>query len=247
MDSLFTFFLLLTKQQFIIPFVIVGFYLLDAPAFFRSLIALLGTMVLAAYLKTVFQVPLKPHLGSGWALPSGHMMAATVFWGVLVWELKQRLFAILLPIVLVGIAVALIHFNYHDPIDVLAAAGFGFAVVIFHIIAQRSFAMTDSMYASLVLCIAGGIIFFGLDQAPMHVITATATLGGLFISELLFRGMPTTLAKKIVGIVLCLALVFGIFFGINYFTKTTTQLVLMIQNALMGLSLRFSAHVSSRI
>lgn len=247
MDSVLSFFLLLTKQQFIIPFVVVGFFFIDSRAFFRGLVALLGTMVLAAYLKSVFQVPLKPHLGNGWAFPSGHMMAATVFWGVLAWELKQRVFMILLPIILVGIAVALIHFNYHDPMDVLAAFAFGIVVIIGHIFVQRAFLLSDSMYASIVLLIAGGVVFFGLDKVPAHVATATAALGGLFVGELLFRGIPTTLIKKLLGAILCVVFVLAVFFGINYLVKTTTLFVLIIQNVLMGLSLRFSSHLSSRV
>ena len=70
-------------------------------------------------LKAYFQVPLYPHLGHGYAFPSGHLQLASF---VYIWMANYKLLAmdklyfILIPL----FAYASVHFHFHSVADVTA-------------------------------------------------------------------------------------------------------------------------------
>ncbi len=81
-------------------------------------------MIFNTLLKDFFKVPLFPHLGEGYAFPSGHMHAATIFYGYFLYKIKNPKIKILIAILLSIIGFSLIQCHYHDWFDVLGAVAF---------------------------------------------------------------------------------------------------------------------------
>jgi undecaprenyl-diphosphatase len=245
-DSFLSFALLFSKQEIIIPLTIIGFYFSRSSAFVKSLMAILGAMVIGAALKSFFQIPLKPHLGTGYAFPSGHMFAATVFWLILTWELRQKLLSLAVIIILSGIGIALVHFNYHDPIDVLAGLGFGLIFVISHILLHHFILVTEVLYGLIMLIISLGTALT-MTVIPGHLYMSFGALAGLTLGSLLFHVVPQTFRQQVIGLVLCgMFIIFG-FMGIPYILHMAKTVVMFWQYLWIGFSLRFSAQVVSKI
>ncbi len=246
LDKILTIALLFSKQEVIIPVTILGFYFVHPQAFVRSLIALLGGMVAVAYLKSQFLVPLKPHLGVGYAFPSGHMFMATVYWTTLSFELRHKLLSLLSAVLLALIAIALIHFNYHDSVDVIAGIGFGLLFVIIHILIHRLLDLNESAYALFMLA-ACLILAYVMSVLPSHLYLSFGALGGVTLASLIFKNIPSKLWQQILGLVICFLIALIALKGIPYLVGKGTHLLTIIQYALLGSSLRLSAHVSAKV
>jgi undecaprenyl-diphosphatase len=81
-------------------------------------------MIFNQLLKDIFKVPLLAHLGSGYAFPSGHMHAATIFYGYILFRTGNIVVKIALLVLLGLIGFALVHLRFHDWFDVLGAVAF---------------------------------------------------------------------------------------------------------------------------
>ncbi|MBA4249706.1 MAG: hypothetical protein C0432_02925 [Candidatus Puniceispirillum sp.] len=81
-------------------------------------------------LKVFFKIPLLPHLGEGYALPSGHMQAAVVFYGILFLSIhhQPKIFVIFI----LSIAFSIVFKNYHTIYDILAAFIVGGIIISTH-------------------------------------------------------------------------------------------------------------------
>lgn len=124
-DSIAQFFLSFSNFGTLLVLFMIGFIALDRKIWGQALFLLLLTMILNVLLKDFFQVPLMPHLGKGFAFPSGHMHAAMAFYGWLFVCYRHPALRFLLLTVLIGIGFSLIYFHYHSFIDVMGAVGFG--------------------------------------------------------------------------------------------------------------------------
>lgn len=246
LDSVLSFALLAAKEWIIIPVSILGFYFVRPQAFVRSLIALLAGMIVVAYLKTIFQIPLKPHLGPGFAFPSGHMFSGTVFWVVLSWELRQKLLSLFTAIILSLLAIALVHFNYHTVIDVIAGFGFGVAFVGFHIIAQRFLDLSEAAYGLLMLVICLALSYF-MTPLLLHIYLALGALAGLTLGSLLFKSVPSKIGPQVLGVVVCGLLTLLALKGFPYIIHQSKQVLTFVQYMFIGFSLRLSAHLVSKV
>lgn len=100
---------------------VLGFYSKKRNAFCRTLYIVLFTMILSTFLKSFFKIPYSNPSFTGYAFPSGHMLAAIAFWGWLAWELQKRWFSVLVFIILPCIAFALIYLDFHTLQDVYGA------------------------------------------------------------------------------------------------------------------------------
>lgn len=130
-SSVFSFFLLFTRDYIIFLLSIFGIIFVDRRLFLRTTILILFGLILNIYLKSLFQVPLKPHLGNDWwAFPSGHTQFAATFYGYLAYSYQDKLIKILCFGITVLVACALVYFNFHDWIDVIAAFGVAALLII---------------------------------------------------------------------------------------------------------------------
>lgn len=124
--------LFLSGPTLMICVFLLGFFLLDSKAYSKALMLLLFTLVYNLFLKSIWQIPLKPPL-EGWAFPSGHMHAAWVFWGWLAWHYKSGITSLLFVVVMLLSGYGLLYHDFHDLKDILGSVGFGsLTIFLFH-------------------------------------------------------------------------------------------------------------------
>lgn len=144
-------FLLPSNKYFLIPFIIIGLCTTKRSYIFKSLIILLLTLIINPLLKSYWQIPLAPHLGNGFAFPSGHMQAAVVFWGFLAWEIDKAGIYLCVLCGLVGMGFSLVHMGYHQYLDVFGAVIFGLTTLLGYGIILNSLKLSKSLFPAKVL------------------------------------------------------------------------------------------------
>lgn len=151
----------------------IGFIVFDRKIWGQALFLLLFTVILNVLLKYFFHVPLLPHLGKGFAFPSGHMQAAVAFYGWLILSYRHLIFRFVLLTVLTGIGFSLIYFHYHTLIDVLGAVGFGsLSLSIYQPYTRIAIFRKNPPLLGLTLCGLAAPIMLFLAQKyfiPSHV------------------------------------------------------------------------------
>lgn len=120
-DLIASFFLKFSHNNIIIPLFFFAYIYLDKKLFFKAAIILLSSVLLNYILKNIFQVPLYPWLGQGYAFPSGHMQSTAVLYGFLWLNIKNSKIRTILPIIIFCVGMSLIYFKYHDLKDILGA------------------------------------------------------------------------------------------------------------------------------
>jgi len=154
-----------THKSFLIPFIIIGYFTFSKEIFCKALFILLFSIMLNAYLKSLWQIPLSPALGKeGWSFPSGHMQTAFAFWGWIAWEFKQIWFMVLIIFLLVVIGFSLVHFGYHHCYDIFGAVGFGILSLIAYDALLRHFLVFKINLPGL------GLLFFILALPMIYLI-----------------------------------------------------------------------------
>lgn len=138
-DYIATFFLAFGNGFIIIPLILWGL-VFDERRLFASALRLVALSILVnVALKISFQVPLSPSLAKeGFAFPSGHMQLATVFYGWLAYNRRNRLLSVGTVCLLTGIAWGLIHFDYHTLYDVTAAVVVAHCLFYLYLVLQKS-------------------------------------------------------------------------------------------------------------
>ncbi len=140
------------------PCVVVGMIFHKRELYAKAACFLLFVMIFNTLLKLLFKVPLFPHLGNGYAFPSGHMHAAAAFYGYILYESKNRYVSGLIVIILSLLGLSLVHCNFHDCFDVLGAVGFTcLEFAVYHALSSKFSARTVGF---LTLFFAISIIIF---------------------------------------------------------------------------------------
>ncbi|WP_010299933.1 phosphatase PAP2 family protein [Candidatus Odyssella thessalonicensis] len=248
MDILSTVFLQGTQFYTIVLIAVVGLVFIDRRIFMRALVITLFSMIVNACLKLIFKIPLKSHLGKGWyAFPSGHANTSTTFYGYLVSQFKNILVTLIGIIVIGGICWALIHNNFHDWSDVLAAVGVAVLLLtIFHFV-ERSRLFKDN-FMLLALLITG--VAVSLEQFLPSIVTHTAIpIGALFGISI------TTVLEKMFGyrginpIVDFLIIMLGIIGLDILFTKLhlTNYTYQVMKFALISFWATYSPHILTQL
>jgi undecaprenyl-diphosphatase len=80
-------------------------------------------MIFNTLLKRFFQIPLFPHLGIGYAFPSGHMHTIAMFFGFILPVAKDKRIKALLSAIILFEIYTLMHSNFHDLADIVGALG----------------------------------------------------------------------------------------------------------------------------
>jgi len=132
------FFLKFGHITFILPAVVLGMLFHKRDLYAKAVCFLFFVIIFNTLLKHIFKVPLFPHLGDGYAFPSGHMHAATVFYGYIIYKIENKAVRTMLVFLLMIMGFSLIHRHFHDLFDVLGAVGFGASeIIIYHFLWQR--------------------------------------------------------------------------------------------------------------
>lgn len=206
MDDICNFLLLFAKEAVLITIFLLGYFLYNRKLFFQAIVLLLLGLIVAAFIKHLFKVPLMPHLGEGWSFPSGHMFAACTFWGFLALELRNKIFSIFVTVLLIGIGFSLMHGNYHILIDVLAAVVFSFIYIILYRFLLSSTPLDqNNALLGLFAFLFGGLLIYSMPFKPIFYLPMGALLGlaiGCLLSQLSYFNKHISLLFEVL---LCLA------------------------------------------
>lgn len=231
-DTIANVFLSLTHTPVIIPLIILGYIWIDHDTFYHATCLTLISMMFNFALKVTFQVPLSPTLGKeGFAFPSGHMQLATILYGWLAFKSNSLVIRIIVAILLIGIGLSLVYFQYHDYYDVFAAVFFALlAMVVYYQVITK--AKRISAWIVIAACsILMLYIYLRFEPMSSHVWMAYYTLIGFMASDKIFYHQISSrrsVLEKIIRSVICLASVFGIVFLFS--NEMFLKLPMMINN-----------------
>ncbi|CDZ75981.1 PAP2 superfamily protein [Legionella massiliensis] len=205
-DHLARIFLLFSSDLIIIPLVVIGLIWLNRETFYHATCLILFSMLVNVALKNTFQIPLSPALGKiGYAFPSGHMQFVTVLYAWLALRVKNFWLTMAIVIVLIGVALSLIHFGYHNLYDVVAAVFFAVILIGLYYLAdlrwQDSVPWLILLFASLLLI----YIVLTSEQIAAHVWMAYYGLWGLISAEKIANRRVVALLRshKLLATLLC--------------------------------------------
>lgn len=214
--------LLFSEPTLMIGVFLFGFFCLNDKAYSRAFMLLLFTMIYNYYLKSIWQIPLKPPL-EGWAFPSGHMSAGWVFWGWLTWHYKNKFFTLLFAVMMSLTAYGLNFHGYHEWVDIIGSIGFGtLTLFLFHWL-NRIPAFKQNIFVVNVIVGALALLFLFLipmpHQAKPHLWLAHGGLMGMAIGWLfLMQFKPASELKithNLITLLICMAGMAGIHFMLS--------------------------------
>lgn len=99
--------------------------------------------------------PLRRHTATGYSFPSGHIQAATTFWGMWMVYINKKCLYYIGSIIIALIGLSRIYLGAHWPIDVMVGISFG---IIFIIIGEYIFKKLSSLEVKILLL--GGALLF---------------------------------------------------------------------------------------
>ncbi|MBA4749022.1 MAG: phosphatase PAP2 family protein [Alphaproteobacteria bacterium] len=171
--------LFVTSEYFVIAFVSVGYLTYKKPIFARALFLLLFTMLLNPYLKSLFEIPLNPCLQkTGWAFPSGHMQTTFSLWGWLIWEIKRKDFALFGVLLITAVGGSLLHFQYHNLLDLGGAVGFGALTLLIYKAACTFLPPKNHPYLGTMMAALGLVLIYLTPENLPHMWIAEGALVG---------------------------------------------------------------------
>lgn len=131
-------FLKLGHVAFIMPFAILLLIFSKTEIYVKAICFLLFSVIWNALLKQIFQVPLMPHLGDGYAFPSGHMHAACLFYGYVLYRMDDKRIKASLLILILCLGWSLHYHNFHDVFDISGAIVFTLCEIsLYHVLTQK--------------------------------------------------------------------------------------------------------------
>ncbi|KTD07559.1 phosphatase PAP2 family protein [Legionella jamestowniensis] len=185
LDALSQFFLLFSNGIVIVPFLIIGLICLDRNLYYQAICLVLISSIINVALKVSFQVPLSPSLAKNWfAFPSGHMQMAAVLYGWIAYKTNIRGIKAVTAILLTGIALSLMHFNYHNVYDIAGALFFALIILGLY---QVVYVQWEKLMPWFLMATAVGLIFYikvMYGQIPSHCWIAFYGLSGLVIGKI---------------------------------------------------------------
>ncbi len=249
MDEIASGFLFLTRNQFIIPIIILGYIWIDCDKFFHATCLILISILFNTALKVTFQIPLSPVLcKDGFAFPSGHMQSATTFFGWLAYRSNSIIVRISIIAILIGIGISLIHFKYHNYYDVLAAALFALLLMLAynHINTAQ---LTKRKSSWIIVCISTilvAYIWFKTKQIESHIWISYYALMGFILAERISHrsNVSASWGQKTARTIICFCIIFGVIFIFS--NKHVISLPLFIAN-LHWLIIGFILPATSRL
>ena len=97
------------NEVVLVPVIIGGFLAIDRKIFGHAIILLMFVMILHAFLKSIFQVPIAAQNIECYALPGRHMSSAITFYGWLILNTKNNFIRCALAVLIAGVGFSLIY------------------------------------------------------------------------------------------------------------------------------------------
>lgn len=240
--------LMACNEMLLVPIIIGGFLAIDRKVFGHATILLMFIMILNAFLKSIFQIPLADHLGiEGYAFPSGHMSSAFTFYGWLLINSKENLLKIILGTVIIGVGFALIYKDYHNIYDILGSVFFCTILLAAYWqsskakqIANRPFIM-----GYIAAALSGVILWYfdSFETVPNHAWMAFMVLCGFTVSWTVFAA-STSSNPSILSAIIGFLCILGIYYLLVQI-KIALQLPYDFQWALVGVLIPLTAKLTS--
>jgi len=215
LDIIAKFFLAFGREEIMVPLSVCGYICHDRNKWGRIIYIILFSMIVASYLKSIWQIPLAGFLKSdGWAFPSGHMFGACAFYLQISREMQKRWISNTAYVLLLGIAFGLIQQKYHNIHDVLGAIGFAIILLFCYniIIKKNFFQKRPDLLIIIILPIALTLILF-IPIIYLHIIAAISGLSCFAIGWMLTYNIstPKRLSIKMISILIFAGIVFIIY------------------------------------
>lgn len=218
LDVLSHFFLKFGHITVIFPIMMIGMIFHKRDLYAKAACFLLWAMIFNTLLKYLFKVPLFPHLGNGYAFPSGHMHAASAFYGYILYKTNNKTVKVGLGILLFCLGFSLIRCHFHDLFDVTGAVGFAIAeLFIYHLISEKF----GDKSVGIVAVISAVSVLFALSiihKIEFHVWLAFYGLIGME-SALSFTkdARLTSLCKKLTAFIMSVSGIWIVWYISNLF------------------------------
>ena len=246
MDCLAHFCLKFGHITVILPLVMVGMIFHKREVYAKATCFLLWVMVINTLLKQLFKVPLFPHLGSGYAFPSGHMHASAIFYGYLLYKTNNKAVRVALLALLCCLGSSLVYCNFHDWFDVLGAVGFSIAEIFAYHLISKNFGDKTAGAVAIFSAIACMLVLHVIFKVEWHVWLAFYGLAGMtsmlfFVKE---QKLQTFLAK-IIALGIAAAIVYGVNYVFNLIAFNAVYLS-TIKFALIPWIIAFSVNVAKK-
>lgn len=234
-------FLFFSTEIFIIPFVVIGYIWKDKDVFLNVICLILISSIINATLKATFAIPLNPSLGiEGFAFPSGHMQSSVILYGWFIKNNRKYWLKTLNVILLIGIGFGLVHFGYHDYIDVFGGVFVGISLIM--IFSKLSDIYGIRLLVSLISFGALLLIYLSITYRILeYVWKMYYALLGVVCSTYYFRNrylIPNLPDKISATVLLFILLVISQLYPIT----TLLPLLNQIPWIFIGFSIPFSLH-----
>lgn len=212
-DSLAHFCLKFGHITFILPIVVVCMIFHKRDIYAKAACFLLWVMIFNTLLKYLFKVPLFPHLGPGYAFPSGHMHAASAFYGYTLYKTDNKILKIGLAALLCCLGFSLIHCHFHDLTDILGAVGFTVAELLTYHVISINFGDKVVGVASIISAVAIMFALSLIHKVEFHVWLAFYALAGmetaLFVTQ---DRRLSSISRKSFALILSVIMIAGVYY-----------------------------------
>lgn len=207
---------------FILPAVVFCMIFFKRDIFAKATCFLLWVMIFNTLLKHLFKVPLFPHLGTGYAFPSGHMHASAAFYGYILYRTGSNFLKCTLGVLLGCIAFSLIECHFHDFKDVGGALLFAILEIgVYHLLA-RYFGEQSVAVIALGSAIAIMVVLSVIYKVEFHVWLAFYGLAGMELAQSIMEDSELhSVTQKFCALGIALALIVAVcyFFKFMAFDK----------------------------
>lgn len=200
----------------IFPIVVLGMIFHKRDLYAKAVCFLLWVMIFNTLLKQLFKVPLFPHLGPGYAFPSGHMHASCAFYGYILYKTRNEYLRIALGALLCCIAFSLIYCRFHDLLDVAGAVGFFAAELLAYHVISHKFDDKVVGYSAIASALVLMLILNHIYKIEFHVWLAFYGLAGMELALLIKDTPLKTIQRKILALAIAAPVIAGVYYLFKY-------------------------------
>lgn len=211
LDELYKFFLSFVHNPVLLPLIIIGYIWLDRRIFFHAASILLLGMLVNGALKYTFRIPLSPSIGkTGFAFPSGHMQTSVTFYGWIFDFTNKYIIKAGIIVIFFGMGLGLMHFNYHDMIDVLGGIACAIFLIKLYKYLLKKYGDEKLSLISIIISTLLILYIYAVDGIRGHSFMAYYSLIGFSISEILLKNRQVDLNNtyKIIATLFCILLLY---------------------------------------
>ncbi len=206
-------FLMFIKEEIIIPIVIFGMIFHKREPYANAICFFCIIMIFNTFLKNLFKVPLLPHLGNGYAFPSGHMHTSTIFYGYILYKIPDWKIKFLLASLICGIGFSLVYCNYHSLFDIYGTFGFAVTEIAIYRYLEKNTSTRFIAIFALVFSLLIIRALFLMHKLESYVWLGFYVLIGMIIGIWFFGEYKLkNIAQKITALIFALLSVFAIYY-----------------------------------